>query len=87
MTLVRNLNPNVDIEEALNALPVAGEGRDDNRTANESSMCESPDGKSPTSLENYEWNEGPLTSSHPPNKSLDGMASQPTEGSGSGYLG
>ncbi|OJJ77713.1 hypothetical protein ASPBRDRAFT_112951 [Aspergillus brasiliensis CBS 101740] len=85
--LIRHLNPNVDIEEALKALPGAEEGRVNNETAHDSSPCVSSDAKSPTPLESFEWNEGPLTLSHLPTKSLDGMASLPTKGSGSGYLG
>ncbi|PWY82332.1 hypothetical protein BO83DRAFT_395474 [Aspergillus eucalypticola CBS 122712] len=86
MTLVRNLGPNIDIEEALKELAGAGQGHDTNETDHNSLLGVSPGAKSPTPLENFEWNEGPMTSSHPPNKSLYGMASLPTEGSGSGYL-
>ncbi|OJI82765.1 hypothetical protein ASPTUDRAFT_76389 [Aspergillus tubingensis CBS 134.48] len=87
MTLVQTLDPNIDIEEALKSLAGAGQGHDGNETDHNSLLCVSLDAKSPTPLENFEWNEGPMTSSHPPNKSLDGMASLPTEGPGSGYLG
>ncbi|XRM42588.1 hypothetical protein ABZX51_005799 [Aspergillus tubingensis] len=87
MTLVQTLDPNIDIEEALKSLAGAGQGHDNNETDHNSLLGVSLDAKSPTPLENFEWNEGPMTSSHPPNKSLDGMASLPTEGPGSGYLG
>lgn len=87
MTLVRNLGPNIDIEEALKELAGAGQGHDTNETDHNSLLGVSPGAKSPTPLENFEWNEDLMTPSNPPNKSLDGMASLPTEGSGSGYLG
>ncbi|PYI11264.1 hypothetical protein BO78DRAFT_425782 [Aspergillus sclerotiicarbonarius CBS 121057] len=86
VALVHKLNPDVDVEEALKTLSASGEGRNDNGPAPALPSLDPARG-SPTPSGNFEWNEAPLSSTHLPDKSLDGMASLPTGESGSGYLG
>ncbi|PYH67728.1 fungal specific transcription factor domain-containing protein [Aspergillus vadensis CBS 113365] len=72
MTLAQNLDPNIDIEEALKASPGAEQRHDNNETDHNSLLCVSP-------------GSNDLVSSA--KQALDGMASLPSEGAESGDLG
>ncbi|RAK97674.1 uncharacterized protein BO80DRAFT_413970 [Aspergillus ibericus CBS 121593] len=86
IALIHKSNPEVDIEDALKALSASDEQRGDNRPTPALPSLDL-ERRSPTPSGNFEWDEAPLPSTHHPDKSLDGMASLPTGGSGSGYLG
>ena len=83
--LLHKLNPGVDIEEALKTVSRSNGERN--------GLIErfggvDPNGEIPPSPGSFEWNETPLASSSRTQKEPpDGMASLPTEGAESGYLG
>ncbi|OOF99027.1 hypothetical protein ASPCADRAFT_204693 [Aspergillus carbonarius ITEM 5010] len=86
VALIHKLNPNIDIGEAVKTLSSSDEGSNNNEPG-PALLSLDPERGSPTPSGNFEWNETPSSSTHVPDKSLDGMASLPTGGSGSGYLG
>ncbi|PWY69029.1 hypothetical protein BO94DRAFT_590608 [Aspergillus sclerotioniger CBS 115572] len=86
VALIHRLNPNVDIGEAVKTLSASDEGSNDNEPGPALPSLD-PTRGSPTPSGNFEWNETPSSSTHLPDRSLDGMASLPTGRSESGYLG
>ncbi|KAL4821870.1 fungal-specific transcription factor domain-containing protein [Aspergillus spinulosporus] len=79
LSLLRKLNPEVDIENALRT--VAPESEYHQYPQSVEPLEPEPDPGSPGSSRDFEWNEA--STSHPP----DGMVSLPTASAESGYLG
>ncbi|PWY78358.1 hypothetical protein BO70DRAFT_430256 [Aspergillus heteromorphus CBS 117.55] len=91
VALLRKLNPDVDIEEALKTLSSPDEASNDNDNRRQPppppQQSTAHDRNSPTPPAHFEWNEALLSSSRAQGNPLDGMASLPAGRSESGYLG
>ncbi|KZF25854.1 hypothetical protein L228DRAFT_234985 [Xylona heveae TC161] len=85
IALIRKLNPEVDIEDALKT--VSGTGVPATEVLLERLKSGDSGGESPSSPDRLEWDEASLASSWRVQKEApDGMASLPSQSTGSGYL-